>query len=241
MFAIMKRDFRSYFNSPIAYVLIGLFVFIMSFIFVIGTVQSGQADFSNGFSFINTLLMFIIPILSMRAFTEDKKQGTEVLLLTSPNSLASIVIGKFLAVYSVFLVMVAFTLMYPLVLFIFGKPEGLTILSSYVGLLFYGAVTVSLCVFASSVTENQIVAAVISFILLLVMMLIDALANFVGTLGSIGSFLGKILTWLSLNERYQEFSSGIFDFTSIIFMLSFVAAFVYFTIRVLERKRWSQG
>ena len=234
MLAIMKRDFRSYFNSPIAYVLIGLFVFIMSIMFM-GTVQGGSADFTNGFASMNTLLLFILPILCMRAFTEDKKQGTEVLLLTSPNSLTSIVAGKFLAVYGVFLVMTAITFVYPLVLFVFGKPEGLIILSSYVGFLIYGAVAVAMCVFASSLTENQIVSAVIGFVMLFLLMVIDYLASLTG------GVVGKVLTWLSLNERYQQFSQGIFDVTSIVFMLSFVAAFGYFTIRVLERKRWSQG
>ena len=234
MFAIMKRDFRSYFNSPIAYVLIGLFTFIMSILFM-GTVKGGQADFSNGFASMNTLLIFILPILCMRAFTEDKKQGTEVLLLTSPNSLTSIVAGKILAVYGVFLILTAITLVYPLVLFIFGKPEGLTILSSYVGFLFYGAVCVAMCVFASALTENQIVSAVIGFVMMFFLMVIDYLATLTG------GVIGKVLTWLSLNQRYQEFSQGLFDFTSILFMLSFVVAFGYFTVRILERKRWSQG
>ncbi len=234
MLAIMKRDFRSYFNSPIAYVLIGLFVFIMSIMFM-GTVQGGSADFTNGFASMNTLLLFILPILCMRAFTEDKKQGTEVLLLTSPNSLTSIVAGKFLAVYGVFLVMTAITFVYPLVLFVFGKPEGLIIISSYAGFLIYGAVAVAMCVFASSLTENQIVSAVIGFVMLFLLMVIDYLASLTG------GVVAKVLTWLSLNERYQQFSQGIFDVTSIVFMLSFVAAFGYFTIRVLERKRWSQG
>ncbi len=234
MLAIMRRDFRSYFNSPIAYVLIGLFLFVMSIMFM-GTVRGGTADFSNGFASMNTLLLFILPILCMRAFSEDKKQGTEVLLLTSPNSLVSIVAGKMLAVYGVFLAMTAMTLFYPLVLFLFGKPDALPIISSYVGFLLYGAVCVAMCVFASSLTENQIVSAVIGFVMLLFLMLIDFMATLVGGVGS------KVLTWLSLNGRYQDFSYGLFDITSIIFMLSFVAAFGYFTVRVLERKRWSQG
>jgi len=234
MIAIMKRDFRSYFNSPIAYILIGLFVFIMSILFM-GTIRNGTAEFASGFATMNTLLLFILPILCMRAFTEDKKQGTEVLLLTSPNSLVSIVIGKFLAVFNVFLVMTAITLFYPLILFIFGKPEGLTILSSYVGFIIYGAVCVAMCVFASSLTENQIVSAVLGFVMLFFLMVIDYLASLTG------GILGNVLTWLSLNERYQQFSQGMFDITSIIFMLSFVVAFGYFTVRVLERKRWSQG
>ncbi len=234
MLAIMKRDFRSYFNSPIAYVLIGLFIFSLSIMFM-GTIYSGVADFSSGFASMNTLLMFILPILCMRAFPEDRKQGTEVLLLTSPNSLTSIVAGKFLAVYGVFLVMTAITLVYPLVLFMFGEPAALTIFSSYVGFLIYGAVGVMLCIFASSLTENQIVAAVLGFVMLFVMMVVDYIANLAG------GIVGRILTWLSLNERYQEFSLGLFDITSIIFMLSFVVAFGYFTIRILERKRWSQG
>lgn len=235
MFAIMKRDFRSYFNSPIAYVMIGLFMFIMGLFFNDG-LASGSSDFIGDFvGTMSFLLLFFIPILTMRSVAEDKKNGTEVLLLTSPARITEVVAGKFLAAYCVFLVMTAFTFIFPLILIISGKPDIPLILCSYLGFILYGAVFVAVGVFASSLTENQIVAAVIGFVALFGLTAINFVASF------FNGFLNKVFLWLSINDRYSDFGDGIIDITSIIFMLSFTVLFNFFTVRVLERKRWSKG
>ncbi|MCX7773080.1 MAG: ABC transporter permease [Clostridia bacterium] len=235
MLAIMKRDFRSYFNSPIAYVLIGLFMFILGLFFNNG-LSYGVSDFMGEFvGNMSFLLLFIIPILTMRTIAEDKKNGTEVLLITSPTRLTDVVMGKFLAAYCVFLVMTAVTLIFPLILMIFGKPDVALIASSYLGFILYGAVFVAVGVFASSLTENQIVAAIISFVSLFALTTLNFLASF------LKGFLNKALLWLSISERYDDFGKGIIDLTSVVFMLSFTAVFIFLTVRVLEHKRWSQG
>jgi ABC-2 type transport system permease protein len=235
MFAIMKRDFRSYFNSPIAYVLIGLYMFILGLFFNSGLAY-GTSDFMGSFvGNMSFLLMFFIPILTMKSMAEDKKNGTEVLLLTAPARITDVVLGKFLAAYNVFLVMTAFTLIFPLILVIFGHPDIPIILSSYLGILLYGAIFVSAGVFASSLTENQIVAALISFVSLFALTSIDFLA------GYFSGFVSKALTWLSINNRFNDFGTGIIDLTSIVFMISFTVVFIFLTVRVLEHKRWSQG
>lgn len=235
MFAVLKRDFRSYFSSPIAYVLIGLFLSILS-IYFMSSLSQGVANFSSGF--VNTMsfiLIFIVPILTMRIIAEDRKNGTEILLLTSPTRISEIVLGKYLAVFSVFLVMTATTLVFPLVLWIYGSPEGAALFSSYLGFILLGAVYVAIGVFASSLTENQIVAAIISLVSLFVLYALSFVASF------IGGFIYTILTWLSVMERYYDFTNGIIDLTSIVFMLSFAIVFIFLTVRVIERKRWSQG
>lgn len=235
MFAIFKRDFRSYFNSPIAYVLIGLYMFILGLFFNNGLAY-GASDFMGSFvGNMSFLLIFFIPILTMRAMAEDKKNGTEVLLLTAPVSVTEVVLGKFFAAYSVFLVMTAFSLIFPLILIVFGKPEIPLIVSSYLGILLYGAICVAVGVFASSITENQIVAALIGFVSLFALSSIDFLASF------FSGFLLKTLQWLSINSRFIDFGTGIIDLTSIVLMISFAAVFIFLTIRVVERKRWSQG
>lgn len=235
MLAIMKRDFRSYFNSPIAYVLIGLYMFILGLFFnnALGYGSSEiMGDFVGNMSF---LLLFFIPILTMRTVAEDKKNGTEVLLLTSPARITEIVTGKFLAAYSVFLVMTAFTLIFPLILIISGKPDVPLIASAYLGFILYGAVFVAVGVFASSLTENQIVAALISFVSLFALTALSFLGSF------FSGFVNKAFLWLSINERYQDFGAGIIDLTSVVFMLSFTAVFIFLTVRIIEHKRWSQG
>lgn len=235
MFAIMKRDFKSYFNSPIAYVIIGLFMLVLG-IFFTRNLSYGASDFMGSFvGMMSFLLLFFIPILTMRTVSEDKKNGTEVLLLTSPTKNTEVVLGKFLAAYSVFLIMTAFTFVFPLILMILGKPDVGLIACSYLGFLLYGAVFVAVGVFASSLTENQIVAAVISFVSLLLLYVLELVASY------FSGFMNKAILWLSISKRYSDFGQGILDFTSIVFMLSIVAIFIYFTVRIIERKRWSQG
>lgn len=234
MFAIMKRDFRSYFNSPIAYVLIGLFMLLLGLFF--NSMIGYGSDIMNQFvSTMRVLLLFIVPILTMRSMAEDKKNGTEVLLLTSPVRVTEIVLGKFLAAFSVFLVMTGVTLIFPLITIVAGKPDIALILSSYFGYILLGAIFISLGIFASSLTENQIIASIISLVSIFLIQNIDYLASF------FSGFLNKAFLWLSVKDRYEDFSIGIIDLTSIIFMICYAAVFLILTVRIIERKRWSQG
>ena len=235
MFAVLKRDFKSYFNSPIAYVLIGLFMFLSSYFFN-SYLSYGVSDItSNVVSDMSFLLLFVIPILTMKSMAEDKKNGTEVLLLTSPARITEIVMGKFLALYCVFLIMTGFTLIFPIILTVFGDPDLALIFSSYLGFVLYGAVFVAVGLFASSLTENQIVAAIIGFVGLFALYTIRYLASY------FSGFLYDVFTWLSIADRYNDFMNGIIDISSVIFMISLAAIFIYLTVRVVERKRWSQG
>ena len=171
----------------------------------------------------------------MKSMAEDKKNGTEVLLLTSPARITEIVMGKFLALYCVFLIMTGFTLIFPIILTVFGDPDLALIFSSYLGFVLYGAVFVAVGLFASSLTENQIVAAIIGFVGLFALYTIRYLASY------FSGFLYDVFTWLSIADRYNDFMNGIIDISSVIFMISLAAIFIYLTVRVVERKRWSQG
>ncbi len=235
MMAIFMREVKAYFYSPIAYVLIGLFVFITSIFFLLSNLSYGVAEFNNVLSTMGFILMFIVPILTMRILAEDRKNQTEVLLVTSPVSLSGIVVGKFLATLFVFLVMTAITFIFPIVLFIFGKPDLAPIVGGYIGFILLGASFISIGVFASSLTENQVVAAVISFVSLLFIWIVEPIAGFVG------GFAAKILNWFSLLSRYEDFNNGILNLGSIIYYLSFAAVFIFLTIRVIDKRRWSQG
>jgi ABC-2 type transport system permease protein len=234
MFAIMKRDFRSYFNSPIAYVLIGLFMLLLG-LFFNSMIGYGSDIMSQFVSTMSSLLLFIVPILTMRSMAEDKKNGTEVLLLTSPVRVTEIVLGKFLAAFSVFLVMTGVTLIFPLITIVAGKPDIALILSSYFGYILLVAIFISLGIFASSLTENQIIASIISLVSIFLIQNIGYLASF------FSGFLNKAFLWLSVTDRYEDFSIGIIDLTSIIFMICYAAVFLILTVRIIERKRWSQG
>ncbi len=237
MWAIWKREVQAYFYQPIAYVLIGLFFLVSSIYFTMGTVYYNRAAEMNSLlQSIIFLFTFIIPILTMRILTEERKNGTEVLLVTSPVNITQIVLGKFLASFTVFLVMYASTLIYLVILYILGgKPEVPMLIGGYLAFLLVGAAFISIGVFASSLTENQIVAAIISFVILLLVNLMDAIISVTS------GIFAKILDAFSLLSRYSDMNSGILDFTSIIYYLSFTAVFLFLTTRVIDKRRWSQG
>ncbi|AUS97758.1 ABC transporter permease [Clostridium thermosuccinogenes] len=234
MLAIFKREVKSYFYSPIAYVLIGLFILISS-IFFLSNLYGGYAEFNSNLSQMNFLLLFILPILTMRTLSEDRKNGTEVLLVTSPVSITGIVVGKYLAALAVFLVMTAITFIYQFILFGFGDPAVAQLVGGYVAFILLGASFISVGVFASSLTESQIIAAVTGIISLLIMWLMGYISNF--TTG----ILAKVLSWFSLLERYNDFNLGILNLGSIVYYLSFIFVFIFLTIRVIEKRRWSRG
>jgi ABC-2 type transport system permease protein len=234
MGAIFWKEVKSYFYSPMAYILIGLFILLTSVFFYPNLVY-GNGDFTGTLSTMGFVLLFIVPILTMRILAEDRKNGTEVLLITSPVSLISIVVGKFLASYFVFVIMTGITFVYPIVLLAFGGQLTTQMVGGYIGFLLLGATFVSVGVFASSVTENQVVAVVISFVTLLIMWL-------AGSMSSVfGGFVAKALGWISLLTRYDDFNKGILGLSPVIYYLSFVAVFLFLTIRVIEKRRWSQG
>lgn len=234
MLAIFKREVKSYFYSPIAYVLAGFFI-LLSSIFFLSNLGSQYADFNWNLSNMTILLLFIVPILTMRILAEDRKSGTEVLLVTSPSSLTGIVVGKYLASLVVFLVMVGLTFIYQVILFTFGKPDVPPLIGGYIGFILLGAAMISVGVFASSLSENQVISAVVGFVSLLVMWLVDSVAGFVGGIAA------KVLSWFSLLSRFDEFSKGILNLSPIVYYLSFTAVFLFLTIRIIDRRRWSQG
>jgi len=235
MFAIFKKEFKSYFNSPTAYVLIGLFVLISSILFFYINLTSQLAEFSYNLNFMSIVLIIMIPILTMKILADERKSGTEVLLITSPTSITSIVVGKYLAALVVFLIMTTLTFIYPIILFAFGKPAIAPLIGGYVGFILLGASFIAFGIFASSLTESQIIAAIVSVVGLLVMWLLQYIAP------SLGGIWSKILSWFSLFSRTEDFYTGILSLAPVVYYLSFSAVFVFLTTRVIEKRRWSKG
>ena len=234
MTAIYKKEMKSYFYSPTAYILIGIFTVLTS-IFFQPYLMYGIGDFSGMLDTISFFLIFIVPVFTMRLLTEDRKSGAETLLLTSPTPLYSIVLGKYLAAVSVFMAMVAVSWVYPAIQVIFGGSVGAQLVGGYIGYILLGAAFISFGIFASSLSENQIVAAIISVAGLLVIQIAEALSSMVG------GPVGKILDWFSLMSRYKDFSGGIFGITPIVYFLSFIGLFLFLTVRMIDKRRWSQG
>ena len=251
---IFNRELKSYFSSLTAYVVIVMFLLITGYFFysllTTFSIVSFQAQTDPMlakqyqllninetvvrplFGSISIIMLLMTPLLTMRLFSEEKKSGTIELMLTFPVNDIDVILGKYLACFSVLLTMILLTTTFPILLVIFGEPEVKPILTGYLGLILMGAAFISLGIFSSSLTENQIVAASVSFGMLFFFWLI----SYSVTLVSGG--LGQILAYLSINEHIESLSKGVIDSEDIIYYLCFIAVFLFLTLRSLEANRW---
>lgn len=223
MWAVLKKEIKSYFLSPIGYVFIGLFLAMCSVFFYLDVILYGSLQFENMFYSVSTALTFIIPILTMRMFAEERKVGTEQLLYTSPRSITSIVMGKFLASLFVIFVTEICTLFYLAILYFFGTPHIQTVLVTLLGFLMLSMAYISFGMFASSLTENQIIAGVITIGFFIITWF---LPNF-----------STIFEPLSLINMFNKFPSGLIAIEEIVTYITFTAFFIILTIIVLQRKK----
>lgn len=226
MWPIIKKEVKSYFLSPIGYIFIGLFLAICSVFFYMYVVTYASLNFEYIFYSAASLLMFITPILTMRMFAEERKNGTEQLLLTSPRSVTSIVLGKFLSAVIILLITVLLTFLYFIILMFFGKPDITTALVSMLGFVLIGMAYIAFGMFASSITENQIIAAVITIGFFILIDILPGMAS-----------QSSILSILSLSNMFNKFPSGLIPLDSVIAYGSFTLLFILLTIIVLQRKK----
>lgn len=233
MNAIRKRDTQGFFRSPLGYVYIGAFLAIMNLYFFATCILSSSSDVGSVFSNMLIVFLFLMPILTMRSFSEEYKQGTDKLLLTASPSVWGIVGGKFLAILSVLLFALACTLPWIVIILLFGTPAWASIIGCYIAVICASAIFASMGMFLSSLTESQLIAAVLSFALFLGLYIADMLSYSLGT----DSLLGAVLSWLSIFTRYDSFMSGQFSFGNLIYFLSLTGLFLYLTARVVERRR----
>ena len=222
MFAVMKKEFKSYFMSPIGYIFVGIFLFIFS-IFFKQLFESGMTNFEYLFGNGATIITFFIPVLTMRMFSEERKSGTEQLLLTSPRSVTSIVLGKFFAATGVILVTELLTLGYLGILFYFAKPSILIAFATLLGFFLLSLAYISFGMFASSITENQIVAYILTVVTFMAMWFLAGSNAFTEIFALIGKF--------------NYFPSGLNSVSSIITFLSFSLLFIVLTVVMLQRRK----
>lgn len=234
MFAIFKREFRAYFTSPLGYVFLAIFYAFSGLFFYIFSLSIGSTDISSVFLMMFMVLMVFVPLLTMRLLSEDKKQKTDQLTLTAPVSLLSIVMGKFLAAYAIFAIGVAVMPVYGFVMSTFAKVSWLPIWGNTVGLLLLGGIFVSIGLFVSSLTENQMIAAIGGFFINLMILLMNTLTSALPT-----GFLQDVLSSISVYSRYSQITNGIFSLSSLIFFVSVIFIFLFLTVRVLEKRRWA--
>ena len=257
MFAIYKKEMRSFFINPIGYVFVGIFLALAALLCCYTTIQSNSYDASTYFIIMIFALVILIPLLTMRSFAEERKLKTEQLLLTSPVSITSMVLGKYLAALTMFVGCVAFTCINFIPLYIIGNverkgdPYSIThigpvtseIVGNVIAVLLVGAAFIAIGIFISSLTENQLSAAVITIAVILTMVVIG-FVNGIGTDEQGNRLISNyavraIIDWISVFSRFTAFTYGIFDISAAIYYLSLAAVFVFLTVRIYERRRWN--
>ena len=234
MFAIFKRELKAYFTSPLGYVFLAIFYAFSGLFFYIFSLSVGSTDISSVFLMMFIVLMVFVPLLTMRLLSEDKKQKTDQIILTATVSLLSIVMGKFLAAYAIFAIGVAVMPVYGFVMSTFATVSWLPIWGNTVGLLLLGGIFVSIGLFISSLTENQMIAAIGGFFINLMILLMNTLKSALPN-----GFLQDVLSSISVYSRYSEITNGIFSLSSLIFFVSVIFIFLFLTVRVLEKRRWA--
>jgi ABC-2 type transport system permease protein len=289
MLAILHRELKAYFTSPLGFVFMGFFILIAGVFFaVLYLLNPSSSRYVGLLSSLSFIFLLLVPILTMRLLSEDARQKTDQLLITSPLSITGIVLGKYLAAVGVFLLTLLVTVAYPVIMsfFALGGLAWAEIVGGYIGFFLLGSSFIAVGLFFSSVTDNQLIAAVETFAALLLIWVLDAISQsapssaesglvflvivaalllalvffstrsalatavagvvlaavvvllYLFARGLFDGLIGKVLAWFSLLKRYGDFSLGILSLSPVIYYISFSSAFVFLTVRMIEKRRW---
>ena len=235
MLAIFKKEMRGYFTGVIGYVYLVLFFALSAVLFCYTTLFSMSASVTAYFTYMLLFCGIILPLLTMKSFSEERKTRTEQLLLTAPVSIPSMVIAKFLASYVIFGGALIISSLYFFVLYPYASLKIAVLFGNMLALLLIGACFIAIGIFVSALTENQLSAAVGSIAIILGFLGVSLLASLIPS----NYFIRFVIDSLSIFTRFQAFANGYFDFSSIIYYLSVAGLFIYLTIRIYDRRRYS--
>ena len=259
MIAIYKRELASYFRSPVGWIAIAIYALLGGLYFSFDMSSTGSVNIGSELSLIQYFFAIIIPVITMRLFSEEKKNGTEVLLYTSALPLYKAVIGKYLAALSLFMIMLSSTVIHVIIAAVMGGLINASTLGAYLSFILIGSLYISIGIMASAVTENQILAAAFSAVMIIASLFLQVIATTLEgiyiSLASIinpfdlsaesinkaGENLAAAVNWLDPAARTSSFQSGIISVSPILFCISMTALFLFLTYRILEKRRWSQG
>jgi ABC-2 type transport system permease protein len=246
--AIADKELRSYFASPIAYILIGFFLLPFGVFFYLylasfvkqslqmaqfgGAINVNQQVIRYVLQNASVIILFIMPMITMRTYAEEKRSGSIELLLTSPVTDVEIILGKFFGALGLYIAILAVTLLYMAILFVYGNPEWRPLVAAYLGLLLMGGAFVSIGLLISSTTNNQIVAGVVTFVVFLLFWIIGWFAD------TAGPTFGPITSWLSITEHFDDFSKGIIDTKHVLYYLSLITFGLFLTAKSVDSERW---
>lgn len=235
MIAIYVRELKSYFLTPIGYIFCGVFLVVSGLLFA-NTTLLAQTTGGLGFYFIGLMIVFaiLLPLLTMKLLSEDRKTRTDQILLTSPVSVLDIVLGKYLAALTVFSATFVVNGFNFLLLFKYGEPNIISIFMNSFGLFMLGAAFIAIGLLLSSVTENQLIAAVLAMGVNVSMLLISLVASNIES-----TFWRTVLKWFSVIDRFVPFTNQTLDVSAIVYYISLAAIALFLTTRVIEKRRWA--
>lgn len=287
MLAVFKKELQAYFSSLTGYMFMGFFLFLAGLFFTLTNLINMSPDYNSVLGSITFIFLLVVPILTMRLMAEEARQKTDQLLLTTPLSLSGIVLGKYFAAVAVFFLTLVVTFIFPIILSTLGTIAVAEIVGGYIGFFLLGSALIAVGLFISSLTENQVIAAVVTFSALLLLWILDwivqglpmdrtsgivfagiltvvialviylTMRNYYVGIGVLGlgaiiigavyfvrpalydGFIIRFFQWFSLLNRYQDFSLGVLSLSPIVYYITFSSAFVFLTVRMLEKKRWS--
>ena len=250
---IFKREFLSYFRSPVGYVAIALFSFLSGFVFY-SQFATGTVDIAGEVITLRSFFFVIVPIITMGLLSEDKKRGTDVLYYTTPVNLFNVVVGKVLAAFLLYVIMFVNVIVHIIVTVSCGGVFGVGAVGTIVVFFFMAFMFISIGLFASAITDNQIISAIVAFIIILVTQIMGTIGDYLGSAFTamfsginsnfavtVGDAISDAVNWLDPFLKTQDFRLGIFSVSSLVFLVSVGILFLYLTFRVLDKKRWSQA
>lgn len=232
MKAVYKKEVGQLFHSVIGYVYLGIFLLISGGYFTVYNLLQGSGDIRNFFSPLMSTVMFLLPMLTMRTYSEERKMRTDQLLLSAPIRSIDVAAGKFLAVFTIFSVGMAFILLYVMVLAILGQFNLLMVVGNYLGMLVSASAFIAIGMFVSALTENQIIACIVSYAVMLGLWIIGTVQSYLTN-----PVLKSLAGYLSVANRFSEFSMGIFDASTLVYYLSITVFFLFLVSLLTEHRR----
>ena len=233
MTAIFKREFKSYFTSPLGYVYLAIFLFFEGYFFV-NLYGYGSPNNEIIFASLSTVVVLVTPVLTMRLLSEERRQKIDQALLTAPVTISSIVLGKFLASVAVYALALSPIVLFELIVTLLSTPNWLVFLNAWLGAMLIGAALIAIGMFISALTESPIISCILTLITFLLLMVLPSLASLSGI-----EWVTAAANKIAFVNLFSSFTSSIFRVVDVVFLLSVIAVFVFLSIRAVERRRWA--
>ncbi len=233
MNAIFKREFKSYFSTPVGYIVLAAFYFFLGLYFTM-LYSYGSPSIETAVMAMSTVSIFTLPVLTMRLMSEDRRQKVDQVLITAPVKLSSIVLGKFFAALSVFALAFAPTVIFEIVFAVKVSVNVFSYIYSLFGMMLLGGALIAIGMFISCLTESPVISAILTLVINILALYMSNFASMISI-----SWISKILEKAAFISAAEKFSESIFNVTDIVYFLSIIAAFIFLSVRSLEKRRWS--